>query len=193
MLRLNGIKRAEFTDCIRGLCATRMPKTDCQTQSLSVTTAVMRMLPLVIAALTLAAPARANKGGEERWEAFSNTAEAITGDILLSPTRLRAAGHDFPLKVVADLPRFGGEDGPVAARVLKVTKTVNPKLLNGNRLGCGHPIQWIVVWRLRGGYLQPKRGKMLEMAVFEGSNIPKSVDEPGLCGTFSYTSPDWQP
>jgi len=38
-----------------------------------------------------------------------------------------------------------------------------------------------------------KRGKMLEMAVFEGSNIPKSVDEPGLCGTFSYTSPDWQP
>jgi hypothetical protein len=150
------------------------------------------MLGIMASALLFATAGQAERRGEERWQAFSKTAMSITGDILLSPRRLHAAGHDFPLKVAADLPTFESGKGPVAARILRVTKKMNPKLLNGNRLGCRGPIQWVVVWRLRDGYLQPLRGKMLEMAVFDGPKMPKSVEEDSLCGTFSYTSPDWR-
>jgi hypothetical protein len=148
---------------------------------------------IMASALLFATVSHAEKSGEERWQAFSKTAMSITGDILLSPRRLHAAGYDFPLKVAADLPTFDGEHGPVAARILKVTKRMNPKLLNGTRLGCRRPIQWIAVWRFRERYFQPSRGKMLEMAVFEGPKMPSSVDEETLCGTFLYASPDWRP
>jgi len=151
------------------------------------------MLGIAVTALLFATAGQTAKSGEERWQAFSKTAMSITGDIRLSPRRLHAAGYDFPLKVAADLPTFDGEHGPVAARILRVTKRMNPKLLNGTRLGCRRPIQWIAVWRLRERYLQPSRGKMLEMAVFEGPKMPRSVDDETLCGTFSYTSPDWRP
>ena len=90
---------------------------------------------VLLASMTTHAVAKA---GEERWIAYSRTATAITGDILLSPTRLRAAGADFPLKVVADLPNFETDlDSRVPARVLFVTRRMDPKLRNGNTLGCG--------------------------------------------------------
>ncbi len=122
------------------------------------------------------------KGGEERWIAYSRTARAITGDIFLSPTRLRAAGTNFPLKVISDLPEFRTDlDVRVAARVLAVTRRMNPKLRNGNTLGCGRgqPIRWIVVW-------QYDAGKGLGMATFAGSRMPTSAKNAGLCGSYSY-------
>jgi hypothetical protein len=107
---------------------------------------------------------------------------AITGDILLSPTRLRAAGFDFPLKIAGDIPKFQTDfSGSVRARVLAVTKRMNPKLRNGNTLGCGRnqPIRWIVVW-------QYDHGKYLAMDTFSGSEMPKSAKEPGYCGGYFY-------
>jgi len=108
---------------------------------------------------------------------------AITGDILLSPTRLRASGTDFPLTVAADLTDFGSDfDQPVAARVLAVTHEMDPELRNGNTLGCGHgqPIRWIVVW-------QYNHGKSLGMDTFAGAQIPKSVNDAGFCGSYFYS------
>ncbi|HEX8669161.1 MAG TPA: hypothetical protein VF727_12410 [Allosphingosinicella sp.] len=122
------------------------------------------------------------KTGEERWTAYSRTAMAITGDILLSPTRLRAAGVDFPLRVAADLPDFQNDhERPVPARVLAVTRPMNPKLRNGNTLGCGRgrPIRWIVVW-------QYDDGKGLGMDTFEGKQMPRSVKDAGFCGSYFY-------
>ena len=114
--------------------------------------------------------------------ARSRTAMAITGDILLSPTRLRAAGVDFPLKVMADITDFedhGGERVP--ARVLAVTRSMDPQLRNGNTLGCGggRPIQWVVVW-------QYNQGKSLGMGTFTGAGMPKSMNGAGLCGSYFY-------
>ena len=123
------------------------------------------------------------KGGQERWIAYSRTAMAITGDILLSPTRLRASGVDFPLRIAADLPAFGSDfDRPVPARVLAVTRRMDPKLRNGNTLGCGHgrPIRWIVVW-------QYDDGKALGMDTFASGQMPKSVKDAGFCGSYFYS------
>lgn len=149
----------------------------------------IRNLGFVFAILLAMTPAHARPRGEEEWQAFSTTAMGITGDILLSPYRLRAAGHDFPLRLVTDVPAFETDQGLLPARILRVTKVMDPELLNGNRLGCRRPIRWVVVARLKDNPL-PKRGKMLHMAVFAGSKMPKSEEDPGLCGTFTYTSPD---
>lgn len=140
----------------------------------------------LLAALALAAPAPHGRlaPGEERWAALSHTATAITGDIRLSPRRLKTPRAVFPLTVARDDPAFGGPSfgGPktVAARVLKVTAPADPVLLNGNRLCAGQGVRWIAVWREDGG-------KTLEMAAFSGEAPPGGLDAPGLCGTFSYT------
>jgi hypothetical protein len=120
--------------------------------------------------------------GEERWTAYSRTAMAITGDIRLSPRRLRAGSVDFPLKVVADLPDFENDfDERVPARVLSITRSMDPKLRNGNTLGCGRgrPIRWVVVW-------QYAKGKSLGMDTFTGRVMPKSANDAGFCGSYFY-------
>ena len=113
--------------------------------------------------------------GEEVWVAQSRTAYSITGDIRLSQTRLRMAGLDVPLRVVADLPRYrASDDRLVPARVLEVTSPRDLKLVNGNRFGCGKPIRWIVVWQFDSG-------KQLGMDTFEGGKRPQS--EPQLASS----------
>jgi hypothetical protein len=139
-----------------------------------------------VASLALVALGNGNgsaKTGEERWIAYSRTAMAITGDIVLSPTRLRAAGVDIPLKVAADLPRFRSYDGSqVGARILAVGSSKDFKLLNGNRFGCGKPIRWIAVWREDGG-------KRLAMATFENKGMPTGYSSPGFCASYHYVKP----
>ena len=138
----------------------------------------------LLAAALLATPTSETfaKGGEERWLAYSKTAMAITGDITLSPRGLRASGVDFPVRVATDLADFGGDfDRPVPARVLEVTRRMDPKLRNGNTLGCGRdqPIRWIDVW-------QYQHGKSLGMDTFAGARMPKSVEDAGFCGSYIY-------
>ncbi len=137
----------------------------------------------LLAALALAAPATHGRPapGEERWEAMSHTATAITGDIRLSPHRLKTARAALPLAVARDLPAFKAEGGRlVGARVLRVTRPADPVLLNGNRLCGTAPVHWLAVWRDDGG-------KTLSMAVFSGDALPTGLDDPGLCGTYGYT------
>jgi hypothetical protein len=123
------------------------------------------------------------KTREDSWTAYSRTAMAITGDIRLSPTRLSASGAHFPLKFVADVPDFQNDfDERIPARVLTVTRHMDPKLRNGNTLGCGRnePIRWIVVW-------QYNHGNALAMYTFSGSQMPKSVKADGFCGSYFYS------
>jgi hypothetical protein len=140
------------------------------------------MKPLHLAALAFAAiasVAQAKPAGEERWRAGSTTAMGITGDIRLSPTRLVAAGQTIPLTVVADLPAYEGITGTHPARVLKLVRAREYRMLRGNRFGCGTPIRWIVVYR------QGDRNS-LGMETFGGAAMPRSHRDPGLCATYSY-------
>ncbi len=143
----------------------------------------MKRALLVVAAVSLAGAAPAKPVGEERWVALSKTALSITGDIRLSPTRLKTARAAYPLAVAADIRAFGADDRPVAARVLRVTRPSNPVLLNTNRL-CGRGlVRWVVVWR------QPDDRTMLVMAAFSDRGMPKSIRAPGFCGTYHYSRP----
>jgi len=138
---------------------------------------VRRLAPLLLLAV-FAASGAAAKGGVEHWQPYSRTAESITGPIALSPTELRMSRARLPLRVAADVPAFKADLGTYPARILAVTRPSNPVLLNGNRL-CGGPVRWIVVYRLEHGDLG--------MAVFSGEAQPKSLDDPGACGTFNYS------
>ncbi len=130
-----------------------------------------------MAALLLASTAQARPKGVEHLTPYSRTADGITGPVDLSPTEMKAAGVRFPLRVAADVPAFKADIGTFPARILQVTRPMNPVLLNHNRL-CGAPVRWIVVYRF---------GKTsLGMSVFSSKAQPVSDDSPGLCGTFNY-------
>lgn len=138
---------------------------------------------LILAMASFATVAAARPAGEERWIALSKTAYSITGDIRLSPTRLKTARAAYPLAVAADVRAFGADGGPVAARVLRVTRPSNPVLLNGNRL-CGRGLaRWVVAWR------QPDDRTMLVLAAFSDRRMPRSIRAPGFCGTYHYSRP----
>lgn len=130
-----------------------------------------------LSAILLCAPGMAAPG-VERWTAISTTAMGITGDIALSPTRLLAAGKAFSLAVVADVTEFATNEGPQAARILRVTRPINPVLKNGNKL-CDAPVRWIAVYR-------SDHGKNLNMAAFTGARQPNGETGSNLCGTFLY-------
>ena len=93
---------------------------------------------------------------------------------------MRTARADFPLRVVADLPRFEGYLGFVPARVLAVTTPKSPRLINGNRL-CSKPVRWIVVARTKDGGL--------ELDAFTGNRMPSAVKTDEACGGLFYSRP----
>ncbi len=136
---------------------------------------------LTAVALTVIVPSTidARPAGVEHWSATSKTAMAITGDIALSPTALVAAGKTFPLAVAADVTDFASNNGPQAARILRVTRPFDPVLRNGNTL-CGAPVRWIAVYRSDGG-------KSLNMSVFSTPTRPRGDTGAGVCGTFLYS------
>lgn len=138
-----------------------------------------RIRLLAATLLCIASAAQAKPAGEERWRAASTTAISITGDIRLSPTRLIAAGQTIAVTVAADLPAYQSITGVFPARVLKVTSPRRVKMLRGNEFGCNAPVRWIVVYR------QGARNS-LGMEVFEGTAMPRSSDDQGFCGSYSY-------
>lgn len=132
---------------------------------------------------------------DELWIASSTTAYSITGDIHLSPTRLRMVDVNLAIRVVADLPKYrASDDRLVSARVLEIVSPREIRLLNGNRFGCGEPIRWVVVWRFDGG-------KQMGMDTYGGAISPQSELEavvsngifqsdqersPAFCGSYYY-------
>ncbi|MCJ2023433.1 hypothetical protein [Methylobacterium sp. J-067] len=90
-----------------------------------------------------------------------------------------AAGKTFPLTVAADVAAFGTNGGPKPARIMRVTREVNPVLLSGNTL-CSPAARWIALYR-------SDAGKGLTLAVFSGQMQPQGENDPNLCATYYYT------
>src|SRR5438045_2499496 len=134
------------------------------------------ILTVIGVLLTCASGLVSAKHGEEHWSAFSKTAYSITGDIVLSPTRLQTERANFRLKFVADLPRYESVLGPAPARVLAVIAPRDPSLLNGNKL-CSGLVRWMVASHTASGEL--------ELDVFEGKEMPTSSAHE-ICGALFY-------
>lgn len=149
-----------------------------------------RLLPALLVLPLLCTMGRADpaRGAEERqWQAISNTAASITGDITVTPDRITfAGGHALTLSQPTALPRFRAEGSPAAATRYRVANPADPILLNGNRLCGGRtpaPVTYIVLWTPRklAGDTAPR-----SLAAFSGMTPPTGTDSPGLCGTFRY-------
>ena len=71
------------------------------------------MKALFTATLLLLGLAQAAAAGtaEGPWRPSSTTSVSITGPIVLTPSRLSAAGADFPLRLVAEPRGFRSEQG----------------------------------------------------------------------------------
>ena len=132
--------------------------------------------PLLLFGLAGAAVAAGTAEGQ--WKPSSTTSVSITGPVVLAPGRLSAAGAEFPLRLVAEVPAFRSDQGARPARIFAVTRPTNPPLINGNRLCGDAPATWIVV--------QPTPPDGLEITAFTGRRQPTGEDSPDLCGMFFY-------
>ncbi|TYC64096.1 hypothetical protein FMN63_28130 [Stappia sp. BW2] len=129
---------------------------------------------------------------EREFEPFSRTAEAITGAIRLSGNNQFATpgskmtitfgnGKKVQLTSVGASQRQWDDvdDKMMTAEVFKVAQDPGT-LLNGNTL-CGKAATFLVFHETSSF-----GDSLLGVAAFEGSEEPKDINSPGLCGTFNY-------
>ncbi len=155
---------------------------------------------LSLAFLVLGSPALAQSAIEHHaWqdrallEPFSRTAMAITGAIVLwgnpdfaepgSKMRMTfEAGPSIDLVSVGASWRewdLGG-GGQQTAEVFQIAEDPGV-LLNGNTL-CGDAATYLAFFEDD----LPGAGRLLQLVVFDGEDVPEDVNSPGLCATFNY-------
>lgn len=121
----------------------------------------------------------------EHWDASSNTAMSITGNVVFTPVKIQFQnGQSLPLALIGPVQGFQVLGSSVNAAVYRVTAPADPPLKRGTRI-CGSDkntklITYIAVWKPDGD--ASSRG----MAVFSGKDQPGSGDAPGVCGVFFY-------
>jgi hypothetical protein len=115
------------------------------------------------------------------WAATSNTAMAITGDIVLEDYSITFANGKSLAIEPYEAGRVGDWSGSgknVAGDVFTADSLSNPKLLNGNKL-CATPATYVVIW-------SPGEGE-LGINVYSGSKAPTGTG--GLCASYFYQTP----
>lgn len=159
------------------------------------------LLALAITASLLSGPVLSQSALEHhvwqdkrKFEAYSRTAEAITGSIQLSGNPNFATpgskmmitfgnGKKVDLTSVSASWRQWNvaNDNNVTAEVFKIGEDPGT-LLNGNTL-CSTTAQYMVFHESSSFGVS-----LLGVAVFEGSKEPKDIGSPKLCGTFNYSA-----
>jgi hypothetical protein len=127
-------------------------------------------------------------GAVEHWEATSNTAMSITGNVTFAPDKIVFQnGRSLQLSLVGHETAFKADGETADAAIYRVTSPADPTLRNGNHLcgGPGHavPVTFIAVWvpAALPGDTAPR-----SIAVFSGRDAPRSAGGDDLCGTFNY-------
>ncbi|MFZ6713126.1 hypothetical protein [Undibacterium sp. TC9W] len=125
--------------------------------------------------------------GSERWDAVSNTAASITGNIEFSPVRLRfQGGQTLELALQGKQKGFKADGDVVHAQVYKVLQPVDLVLQKGNRL-CGgkiaRPVRWVLAWTPEA---LPGDSTPLGLAFSSGETAPTTSTGADSCGTYNY-------
>lgn len=114
------------------------------------------------------------------WIAYSSISMAITGDITTAPNEI-VFGNDARLPVEVLQENVAGQWGfgsdIVRATVLRVTKPVNPALLEGNTL-CGTQPTFVSL------YIEPQGG--LALTVYGGTDMPQDSQSDDVCAIYYY-------
>jgi hypothetical protein len=138
---------------------------------------------LLLGCLTLAAQ---EKGA---WQAASNTAQSITGDISFSPDKLSINYVHFPIARIRDLEKseiaatFDADSSPDGTGSLyRLNVPATQKFLRKNSLCGGDDTHWMLTFA---------SGRTLQVAFFSSQKVPTLTREAisnstDLCGTFTY-------
>ena len=121
----------------------------------------------------------------KHWDALGTSAQGITGDIELSPSRIVFQnGSVLALMYVGSAPDIvldAGSQG-TPAQIYRVVIPQNPVLLHGNRL-CNGPATY-VVWEEVP--IEPFGG--LRLDIITGRQPPRSgMSQDRVCARFSFT------
>ena len=114
-----------------------------------------------------------------KWNALSNTATSITGDIDVSADAI-TFGEGTKLGIAAEgsgKGTWGGQQASVEGAIFKLAPPADPELLNGNQL-CGMPdnkATYVVLAPLDGG---------LSLIVYTGDAKPTPDADP--CAIYNY-------
>lgn len=117
----------------------------------------------------------------ERWEPAGSTAEALTGTVKFSPSRITFQNGKSLALSQAGTTRFTNDmNKTVSANVYKVVVPEDPALVSGNKLCGGKKVAYLLVWRTRDG-----SDEFIEMNAFSGSAFKSG--SPDDCGRYAYS------
>jgi hypothetical protein len=140
----------------------------------------MKMRMLTVALLTFGlAQSVAAAGLEGKWEALSNTATSITGNIQVAEDAI-TYGDGTRLGMSADgsaKGKWGGQQDPVVGTIYRLEPPADPALLNGNPF-CGMPdnkATYVVLAASDGG---------LSLLVYTGQVKP--MPDANACAIYNY-------
>jgi hypothetical protein len=150
------------------------------------------LLSAALFAASLAAvcclPAAAQDQGS--WIAASSTAKDITGDLIISDSRVTIDFSGFAVAQIRGLNRnetsavFPSEDsGGGTGSLYRLSVPAPKRFLHHNTLCGSEETQWMVTY---------VTGRSLQVAFFTGSKMPVFTSDAignstDLCGTFSYS------
>lgn len=131
-------------------------------------------------ALAVTSVSAQNDWAGRTWTAYSSISMAITGDITTTPTEIVFGnGETLSVEVVQGnaTGQWGFSTEIGQATVLRVTKPLNPALIEGNTL-CGPQPTFLSL------YVEPQGG--LTLTVYSGSTVPESSQSDDVCAIYGY-------
>jgi len=142
------------------------------------------MIAMVLLSVAGLAPAQ-EKG---YWNATSNTARSITGDLSFTPDKITINFTTFTLAQIRTLKpdeqqALFPDVGSGAGNLYRVQIAGDKKFIRKNTLCGSDETDWIVTW---------VSGKTLHVAMFSGGSIPTLTPDAlasnqRLCGTYMYS------
>jgi hypothetical protein len=141
----------------------------------------------LIFGLTCTAPVIAQEKG--LWQAASNTAKSVTGDIGFSDTKIGINFSTFTIANIRSLTpaelsaAFDADATTAAGTLYRLDIPATKKFLHGRTLCGEEDTQWIATY---------VNGRSLQLLFFSGSHMPVFTldaisNSADLCGLYTYT------
>ena len=148
-------------------------------------------LAAIFLTVSTAAFAAASPVMDGKWSASSETASAITGNIVIDRTSITMNGKiKLDLQLVTSAAKAAGSTATSDmamhdVRIYKVTSSANPTLKSGNTLCGSSPVKYIVA----GFDADPLDGpdKDLTLALYDKDTQPDPAKLASPCATYSYS------
>ena len=142
-----------------------------------------------IAALLLCCSLSATAQDKGYWRAVSSNADAITGDLTISDSKLTINFSSFPLAQIRPLQPaewsaiFDADPGSGTGYLYRLNVPATKRFLHKNTLCGSDDTQWLATF---------VHDRSLRVAFFSGENMPVLTSDAlanstDVCGTFTYS------